>query len=177
MSLLKTTRSESVSVGVVGGERLFSPGVESSMYSPRPMRSVVSCGGGGVSIGGWSGCGGVDEGGCVFCWVSKSRMRFWFAICCWSCCCMAKMASWDLVSKARCCLMDWSSVLSCVMVEMDCLLVVCFVLGLGGGRSGNSSEEVSIWTDGRDGLVLETCGPKERSTLVVALQLPIKTSR
>ena len=91
---------------------------------------------------------------------------------------MAKMASWDLVSKSSCCLMDWSSVLSCVMVEMDCLLDgVCFVLGFGGGRSGNSSEEVSIWTDGRDGLVLETRGPKERSTAVVASRLPIKTSR
>ena len=77
---------------------------------------------GGVSIGGVVGCGGdEDDGGGVFCWVSKSRMRFWFAICCWSCCCMARMASWDLVSKSSWCLMDCSSVLSCVMVDMDCL--------------------------------------------------------
>ena len=92
---------------------------------------------------------------------------------------MARMASCDLVRRSNCCLMDCNlSVLSGVMVEIDCLTVEerCGLVD-GGGRSRKSSVLVSMAIDGRVGLCLVVGGPRDWSALVVASRLPISTSR
>ena len=63
------------------------------------------------------------------------------------------------------------------MVEIEFLIEGVLAFGLGCGRSGNSSDVVSIKMDGRVGLSLVVRGPRERSTESCAVRLPIKTSR
>ena len=68
--------------------------------------------------------------------------------------------------------------MSLVNVEIDCLSGdVCFCGFFLEGRSGKSSELVSMRIAVRDGLGVVRRGPRARSTDCVGLRLPMRAAR